>query len=194
VESNKVYPAVKNLVKPNGVVGTPDGKTLYVADHGAGRIYKYAIKDQGQRLSLVKRKLFTAETGSDGMTLDELGNVYVTDTTTNSVKAFTPDGSCVLNIPFAEKVTNLVFRGKVLYLTGSENLYSLKMQVNGASYGDIGELDTEETEMETTTSPAQASKGQCLNGCYSQKKKSWSTKCSTSFWESKCAGCPECSS
>jgi len=28
----------EDLEKPNGIIGTPDGKTLYVADIGAGRL------------------------------------------------------------------------------------------------------------------------------------------------------------
>jgi len=44
-----------------------------------------------------------------------------------------PDGSCILNIPFSEMVTNLVFGGNVLYLTGAKNIYSLEMQVRGAT-------------------------------------------------------------
>ena len=32
-----------DLQKPNGIIGTPDGKTLYVADIGAGKTYRYDI-------------------------------------------------------------------------------------------------------------------------------------------------------
>jgi len=34
---------INDMTRPNGVVGTPDGKILYVADHGAGRVYRYKI-------------------------------------------------------------------------------------------------------------------------------------------------------
>src|SRR5688500_4366421 len=55
----------EDLKQPNGIVGTPDGKTLYVADIGAGKTYAYAIADDG---SLTGKRL-VCEEGSDGMTL-----------------------------------------------------------------------------------------------------------------------------
>merc|ERR1719343_1623591 len=127
-----VVPVAVDLVKPNGLIGTPDGKILYVADPGVGCIYRYTIEQQDTELSLTDKTLFT-NTGSDGMTLDDRGNVYVTNTTTFSLRVFAPDGSCILYIPFSEMVTNLVFGGNVLYLTGTKNLYSLDMQVSGAA-------------------------------------------------------------
>src|SRR3954468_3614469 len=33
-----------DLKQPNGIIGTPDGKTLYVADIGANKTYSYSIK------------------------------------------------------------------------------------------------------------------------------------------------------
>jgi len=190
--SNKVMPVDKNLEKPNGVVGTSDGKTLYVADHGAGRVFKYTIKIQGRsRVSLIQKKLFAKDIYCDGMTLDERGNVYVTDTVTNSVRVFTPGRSCVLTIPFPEKVTNLVFGDKTLYFTGQKNLYSLRMQVSGATRSEPP-TDDADAKAEASTSPAPASLGQCWKGCANQKKKSWSTKCKASFWHGRCIGCPQC--
>jgi len=62
-----------SLMQPNGIVGTPDGKYLYVADIQANKTYRYQInKNSG----LYNRMLFATQ-GSDGMTLDEKGNVYL---------------------------------------------------------------------------------------------------------------------
>ena len=61
-----------DLVKPNGIVGTPDGKTLFVADIGADRTYVYDIQPDG---SLAGKRL-VCKKGSDGMTLDTDGNLY----------------------------------------------------------------------------------------------------------------------
>ena len=36
-----------DLQKPNGIIGTPDGKTLFVADIGAGKTYRYDIAPDG---------------------------------------------------------------------------------------------------------------------------------------------------
>ncbi len=59
---------------PNGIIGTPDGKTLYVADMNARKTYGFDIQPDG---SLTNRHL-VANYGSDGMTLDNQGNLYVT--------------------------------------------------------------------------------------------------------------------
>ena len=62
---------IDDLVKPNGVIGSTDGKLLYVADPGDNKTYRYRIQSAGK---LADRKLF-ANHGSDGMTLDERGNL-----------------------------------------------------------------------------------------------------------------------
>lgn len=36
-----------NLEKPNGLIGAPDGKILYVTDTQAGKTYKYDIQEDG---------------------------------------------------------------------------------------------------------------------------------------------------
>src|SRR5690606_34706240 len=60
--------------RPNGIVGTDDGKLLYVADIGDNKTYVYQIATDG---SLYNKKLF-CDRGSDGMTVDKLGNLYLT--------------------------------------------------------------------------------------------------------------------
>src|SRR5207249_2061476 len=57
--------------QPNGIIGTPDGQTLYVADIGGNKTYQYDHRDDG---SLENRKEF-CPMGSDGMTIDEARNV-----------------------------------------------------------------------------------------------------------------------
>src|SRR5258706_5097664 len=65
---------INDLKQPNGIIGTPDGKTLYIADIGAHKTYRYQIEADG---SLTNRKLF-CKLGSDGMTIDDEGNLYLT--------------------------------------------------------------------------------------------------------------------
>lgn len=76
---------IDDLKKPNGILGTADGKLLYVADPGANETYVYAIQADG---SLADRKLAAPE-GSDGMTLDEQGNLYLTR---DGVEVYSPEG------------------------------------------------------------------------------------------------------
>ena len=117
-----------DLVKPNGIVGTPDGRYLYVADIGAGKTYKYSIGPDGM---LTGRELFVAQ-GSDGMTLDERGDVYLTG---DGVTVYDPSGKKIAHIAVPEKWTaNLCFGGKgkrVLFITASEGIYVLPMRVKG---------------------------------------------------------------
>ena len=114
--------------RPNGLVGTPDDSTLYIADIGDKKIYRYAIQSDG---TLKDKKLF-CESGSDGMTLDRQGNVYLT---AGSVKVFDPKGGQIANLKFPESPANVVFGGKdrkTLYVTARTGFYSLEMAVSGA--------------------------------------------------------------
>lgn len=116
------------LQQPNGIIGTPDGKLLYVADIGAGKTYRYDIAPGGQ---LLNRQLFV-EQGSDGMTIDNQGNVYLTG---NGVTVYAPTGRKIEQIAIPEKWTaNVCFGGKkrdVLFITASEAVYVLPMRVRG---------------------------------------------------------------
>lgn len=116
------------FVQPNGIVGTPDGKYLYVADINDSKIYRYVIIGNGK---LTDRKIFASE-GSDGMTLDEKGNVYITG---KGVTVYDASGFKIGNIPVPSGwVGNICFGGKdrkTLFITASESVYVLPMKVAG---------------------------------------------------------------
>jgi gluconolactonase len=118
----------ETLVKPNGLVGTKDGKKLYVADIGANKTYVYNIEEDGY---LTNKQLFV-EMGSDGMTIDHRGNVYLTG---NGVTVFNPKGDQIAHIPVDENWTsNVVFGGierKTLFITAMGSVYTLQMKVTG---------------------------------------------------------------
>ena len=118
-----------DLKQPNGIIGTPDGKTLYVADIGARKTYAYDIQTDG---SLANKRLF-CELGSDGMTLDAEGNVYLTG---QGVTVFDKSGKQIEQIPVPGGWTaNVTFGGKdrkLLFITASMGIYGLKMKVAGA--------------------------------------------------------------
>jgi gluconolactonase len=138
IEGEKVYylpkwaripvAVIDSLVKPNGIVGTPDGNYLYVADAGAGKTYKYRITGEG---TLADPQVFAAQ-GSDGMTLDERGNVYLTG---NGVTVYNNAGKKIAHISIPEQWTaNLCFGGKdkkQLVITASEGIYIIPMRVKG---------------------------------------------------------------
>ncbi len=114
--------------QPNGIVGTPDGKTLYVADIGDHKTYVYTIQDGGD---LTDRRPFCAM-GSDGMTIDEQGNIYLTG---KGVTVFDPSGRQIDHIDIQEPWTaNLTFCGPnrdQLFIAASKSVYVVKMRVHG---------------------------------------------------------------
>lgn len=120
--------ADETLVQPNGIIGSPDGKLLFAADIGARRTYQYDIAENG---SLRNRKLF-CEMGSDGMTLDSAGNLYLTG---KGVTVFDKNGKKLGEIPVPESWTaNVTFGGadlKTLFITAMDSVYTLRMTVAG---------------------------------------------------------------
>ncbi|MEZ4899686.1 MAG: SMP-30/gluconolactonase/LRE family protein [Saprospiraceae bacterium] len=117
--------------RPNGIIGTPDGKKLYVADIQGSKINVYDIAPNGD---LQNRRLF-APMGSDGMTLDNQGNVYLTG---DGVTVFNPSGEKILHIQVPEQWTaNVTFGGKkekTLFITAMKSLYTLEMNVHGVRW------------------------------------------------------------
>lgn len=134
---------------PNGIVGTPDGKKLYVNQwsyNGSGGIWSFDINRDG---SLCNMQTFVPGLNFlDGMSMDELGNVYVSGGP--GVRAYDPSGTKILEIPTGNGATNNVFAGqneKLLFITGpADRLTSIKMNVkgvekfsgNGGNHGNHG--------------------------------------------------------
>ena len=119
-----------DLIQPNGITGTRDGNTLYVADIKANKTYAYDIQPDG---TLTNKRLH-CELGSDGMTIDADGNLYLTG---HGVTVFDKSGKKLGNIPVPESWTaNVSFGGKdhqTLFITASKGLYSIKLRVKGAN-------------------------------------------------------------
>ena len=120
---------VEDLAQPNGIVGTPDGKTLYIADIKNNKTWSYLIKPNG---ALENKKLF-CELGSDGMTIDSKGNLYLTG---KGVTVFDKTGKKLGNVSVPENWTaNVCFGGKnrkELFITASKGLYRIRTLVRGA--------------------------------------------------------------
>ncbi|MBL7214512.1 MAG: SMP-30/gluconolactonase/LRE family protein [Phycisphaerae bacterium] len=119
---------IDDMKQPNGIIGTPDGKTLYVADIGAGKTYAYDIQRDG---ALTGKRLF-CEMGSDGMTIDCCGNVYLTG---KGVTVFNENGKQIEHIHVPQPWTaNATFSGKkrnMLFITAGTGVYRLKMNIRG---------------------------------------------------------------
>ena len=120
---------IDDLVQPNGIVGTPDGKSIFVADIGGNKTWTYSINKDG---SLGNKKLF-CEMGSDGMTIDVIGNIYLTG---KGVSIFDTNGTFIGTIPVPESWTaNVCFGGndmKSLFITASKSIYRIRTLIKGA--------------------------------------------------------------
>lgn len=116
------------VIKPNGIVGTPDGKYLYVADMGNWKTYRYDINTDGT----LSNKVLFANEASDGMTIDDHNNVYFTN---NGVVVYNAAGEKIEHIAIPEKWTaNVCFAGKnrdILFITASKSVYVIKTLVKG---------------------------------------------------------------
>jgi gluconolactonase len=125
---SRLIRVIDDFVQPNGIVGTPDGKILYVADIGASKTWAYDIQPTG---SLANKRLLASE-GSDGMTMDSEGNVYLTNRSVVSV--FSAGGKKIKEIAVPEAPANVAFGGadgKTLFITARTSLYSIRMRVSG---------------------------------------------------------------
>lgn len=119
---------------PNGVVGTPDGKKLYVNKwyyDNKGGTWVFDIKPNGKLTNM--RKL--TDWGGDGMSMDERGNIYISNG--EGVMAFDPRGNNILIIPTGGGATNNTFagkNGKTLFITGpADKVTTIRMKVKGAA-------------------------------------------------------------
>ena len=102
-----------------------------MADIGAGKTYRYDIAPDGS----LTGKTLVAEHGSDGMTLDTEGNLYLTG---NGVLVFDRAGRQIEHIPVPDErwTANVSFGGKdrqTLFITASTGLYAVRMRVKGAN-------------------------------------------------------------
>ena len=132
-KSKKLERLTTDLKQPNGIVGTSDGKQLYVSDIDAGVVLQYQIAEDG---SLTDKKVFCKDQ-SDGMTMDCKGNVYLSNGA--GVVIYDKTGKKIENIKVPEGWTaNVCFGGKnhdILFITASKGFYCIKMQVKGENPG-----------------------------------------------------------
>jgi gluconolactonase len=118
---------IDDTTMPNGIIGTNDNKTLYVADMGGGGILKYTINADGT----LSNKSVHVRSGADGMTLDNEGNIYLTG---RGITVYNPEGKLIETIAVPEGPSNCCFGGpdkKTLYITARTSVYSIKMKIPG---------------------------------------------------------------
>jgi len=160
----KVIEVTHDAEKPNGIAISPDQKTLYVADHnngadridptapapkkGAMKVYAFPLGSDGL-VSGPKKTLvdFGDEDGSDGMTVDTEGRIYLAARTPSrpGILVIDPTGREVAFIKTAgpqagasEPVgnpSNVDFGigndKNVLYITVDKSLYRIRLNATG---------------------------------------------------------------
>ena len=140
------------IERPNGIVISPDDRTLYLieADHGEGgarMIRAYDLSEEGKVGTMRVFHDFSPGRSGDGMTVDSEGNLYVaaglnrlrgtseTLDTKAGVHVFSPDGQLKEFVPIPEDtVTNCAFGGpdsKTLYVTAGKTLFKIRTDITG---------------------------------------------------------------
>ncbi|RCG27122.1 SMP-30/gluconolactonase/LRE family protein [Sphaerisporangium album] len=132
------------ISQPNGIVLSPDGRTLYVGGNGTGKVYKWPVNADG---STGARSDFASLNGSDGATIDCAGNLYQVSYNDGKVHVFSPAGVELGTISAGTNSTNAAFGGpdgRTLFITsgtasrggntGNFGLYSVRLNVPGWPY------------------------------------------------------------
>ena len=126
----------QDFAMPNGIAGTPDGKTLYVADIDGNKTFGFDIQPDG---SLTNRRLI-CNLGSDGMTIDNQGHLYMSAASRGLNQGLSvveiSTGKLVGFVPMPEQPANMAFGGKnhdTLYLTARTGFYMLPTKVKGGN-------------------------------------------------------------
>ncbi len=123
------------MSNPNGISLSPAGDVLYVAGGGEqGVLRAYPIVNGVPQAG---KDLVSGVAVPDGMAVDCLGNIYVTEHTSQRVRVFTSAGKQIATIKVDANVTNAAFGGplgKTLYLSGAGAIWKLELDVTGSPY------------------------------------------------------------
>ncbi len=134
---------VSDVLRCNGVLLSPDEKTLYVLPSGQPELLAYPVEEPGKiGRGRVLGKLVQAEGGEpgggDGLTVDVEGNLYLTRPAANCVQVMSAAGETLGTIPFPEGPANCCFGGpenRTLYVTARTSVYAVEMPVPGHRLG-----------------------------------------------------------
>ena len=123
------------IANPNGIALSPAGDVLYVSGGGEkGFLRAYPIVNGVPQAG---KNLVTDVNIPDGMAVDCLGNIYVTEHTAQRLRVFTPSGKQIATVKVDAKITNVAFggvRGKTLFITGAGSVWKLELDVTGSPY------------------------------------------------------------
>ncbi len=126
-----VIRVIDDLVRPNGIILSPEQETLYVADEAGHTIYAYEVNTDG---TLARKRVFAKPErgGADGMTMDDAGRLYAA--TAAGIEVWDRKGERVATIAVPEHPANCAFgeyARDVLYITARTSLYRVKLNAKG---------------------------------------------------------------
>ncbi|MCI0639828.1 MAG: SMP-30/gluconolactonase/LRE family protein [Gemmataceae bacterium] len=132
---------VDDLPNPNGVILSPDEKTLYVIPTGQAEMMAYAVEapgkiGKGRVFCTLKQPEGKKGGGGDGLTVDTKGNLYITSAL--GLQVFNPKGELLGIIRLPEQPANVTFGGadlRTLYVTARTSLYTAPMEATGHVFG-----------------------------------------------------------
>jgi len=114
---------------PNGVVLSPDEKTLYLALTSSNEILAFDVAADG---AISNRRVFAVPQHPDGMTVDMAGNVYVASS--GGITVFASNGTELGTIRTDQRATNCAFGGpdgKTLFITTGGSIYRVSIPIPG---------------------------------------------------------------
>lgn len=138
--NGKVTRLIDDRTAPNGIILSPDEKTLYIVPSMEEEVWAYPVKAAGK---IGKGKIFAkmtqkegmSLTGGDGLTVDTNGNIYVT--TALGLQIFGPDGNQLGIISIPEHPSNVTFGGPgnhTLFVTARKSLYAVETKATGHTF------------------------------------------------------------
>ncbi len=127
----------------NGIEYLEEAGILYVNDYAGSMTYKYTVGPDG---NLSNETTFTPVSSPDGITIDEMGNVYVSSGLAGTIVVFNSAGLKLGEIIVSNALggdtrpglgyntSNCAFGGpdrKTLFITGDGGLYAVQLKVAG---------------------------------------------------------------
>ncbi len=142
-KSGEVTLVAEGIKGPNGLCFSPDESKLYIVEcRVTPRVIRvYDVVDSGARLANGRTHLSCGPGLADGMRCDTDGNLWIGfggGEGIDGVAVYAPDGTMIGQILTPERVSNVCFGGAKrnrLFMTGSQSLYSLYTDAQGATVG-----------------------------------------------------------
>jgi gluconolactonase len=136
----KVTRLIDDVPLPNGVILSPDEKTLYVLSSGQAEVMAYPVESPGKLgkgkvlCKLQQPDMAERVAGGDGLTIDTKGNLYLTVPQAKLIQVVDPEGKTLGVLRLEKSPANCAFGGKdmqTLYVTARETVYAIPMEAVG---------------------------------------------------------------